>query len=171
MELDELVKEELARHDWTALACGCGDNAEHMPLLFETILTAGTEKDLRGYHLDGHVVWDGDVFACTPAAVGVVMAALSGEPSALARDRLVYALWRIATAEFAPEEIVDRVRAAVTEGFWPLVRTGLNGRPHVADSVATVIDRLDVEGERARHYRRLLDERAASKGRRWKSRA
>ncbi|MCX2180146.1 hypothetical protein KV205_06320 [Streptomyces sp. SKN60] len=169
MELDEFVKEELARHDWAALGCGCGDNAEHIPLLFETILTAETEQELRGYSIDGHVVWDGDVFACTPPAVGVVMAALSGEPSALARDRLVYALWRIATAEFAPAEIIEQVRTAVTEGLWPLVRIGLTGRPPVAETVAEVFECLDVDGERAAHYRRLLAERAASRGRRWKS--
>lgn len=58
-----------------------------------------------------------------------------------------------------------RARAAL----WPLVRTGLTGRPHVAESVATVLASLDIGGERAAHYRRLLDERAASKGRRWKS--
>ena len=169
--LDEFVKEELARHDWTALDCGCGDSAEHVPMLFETILTAGTEQELRGYGLGGHVECDGDLFACTPAAVGVVMAALTGEPSALARDTLLFTLWRIVTAEFAPAEITQRVGTAVTEGLWPLVRIGLTGRPHVADTIATVLRLLDADGERAEHYRRLLEERAASKGRRWKSRA
>ncbi|MFF9194331.1 hypothetical protein ACF09L_03910 [Streptomyces sp. NPDC014779] len=171
MELDELVKEELARHDWAALPCGCGDSAEHVPLLFEAILTAETEQQLRGYSLDGHVVRDGDLFACTPAAVGVTMAALSGGASAPARAELVHTLWRVAIAEFAPDELTGQVRDAVTEGLWPLVRAGLAGRPHVAESVATVLASLDARGDRVAHYRKLLDERAASKGRRWTSRS
>ncbi|WP_370416068.1 hypothetical protein [Streptomyces fradiae] len=50
----------------------------------------------------------------------------------------MYTLWRVATAEFAPAEITEQVRTAVTEGLWPLVRIGLTGRPPVAETVAEV---------------------------------
>ncbi|MEU8617464.1 hypothetical protein [Streptomyces sp. NPDC048623] len=173
MELDEFVKEELARYDWAALRCGCGDTAEHLPLLFEAILTAETPAELRGYSLNGHVEWNGDLFACTPAAVGVLVAALSGDHSALARDEFLDTLWTIATVEFVPAEpagIEDQIREAVTEGFWPLVRIGLVGRAPYAETVLEIFRCLDIDGERAAHYSRLLEARVAARGRRWKSR-
>ncbi|MEV6329281.1 hypothetical protein [Streptomyces sp. NPDC051909] len=185
VELDEFVREELARHDWAALRCGCGDTADHLPLLFESILTAETPAQLRGYSLVGHVEWDNELFACTPAAVGVIVCALSarcgpfgrpgfpGELSAHAREELLGTLWSIVTSEFVPAEpagIEERIREAVVEGFWPLVRIGLVGRAPEAETVLEIFRYLGLDGERTAHYRRQLEARVAARGRHWKSR-
>ncbi|MFF3609724.1 hypothetical protein [Streptomyces sp. NPDC002463] len=50
------MRAEPARHDWSALNCACGDSAEHVPLLFETLLTAESPEAAFGYGLSGHVV-------------------------------------------------------------------------------------------------------------------
>ncbi|ADI08816.1 hypothetical protein SBI_05696 [Streptomyces bingchenggensis BCW-1] len=66
MSVGELVRAELARHEWAALRCGCGESAEHVPLMFEAILTAGTPQDMIEYTLDNHLEigpWDGRVWA------------------------------------------------------------------------------------------------------------
>ncbi|MGW5779090.1 hypothetical protein [Streptomyces sp. NPDC003863] len=54
--VSEPVRAEPARHDWSALNCACGDSAEHVPLLFETLLTAGSPEAAFGYGLSGQVV-------------------------------------------------------------------------------------------------------------------
>ncbi|MFE7958477.1 hypothetical protein [Streptomyces sp. NPDC057413] len=85
--MSELVRAELRRVDWALLRCGCGDSAEHVPLMFEAIITAETPQDMIGYTLEGHVEESTIIFECTPPAVGVIMAALAGDLSALARGR------------------------------------------------------------------------------------
>ncbi|MFF0430801.1 hypothetical protein ACFYU9_01050 [Streptomyces sp. NPDC004327] len=163
----ELVRAELARHDWAELDCGCGESAEHLPLLFEAILEARTARDMIGYTLDGHAEWNGDIFACTPPAVAVIMAALAGELSVLARDELLDTLWRVSAGEFFRDHgLVDRSRSAALEGFWPLVRIGLTGNAELAAQVAGIIEMLELGGERGEHYRGLLCERAAAKTKR-----
>ncbi|MBW8706040.1 hypothetical protein MBT84_41140 [Streptomyces sp. MBT84] len=74
MAVSALVRAESARHDWKSLACMCGDSAEHVPLLFETVITAETPRDMIGYTLDGHVEGDTNITECTAPAVGVIMA-------------------------------------------------------------------------------------------------
>ncbi|MFE9803520.1 hypothetical protein ACFYP6_32495 [Streptomyces goshikiensis] len=90
MVVGELVRAELRRVDWASLKCGCGDSAEHVPLLFEAIITAETPRDMIGYTLDDHVEGDTVIFECTPPAVGVIMAAPGGRGAqlGLARFRL-----------------------------------------------------------------------------------
>ncbi|MGW5425026.1 hypothetical protein [Streptomyces sp. NPDC003943] len=167
MAVSELVRAELDRHDWATLGCGCGDSAEHLPLLFEAILDAGTARDMIGYTLDGHAEWNGEIFACTPPAIGVIMAALAGELSPLARDELLDTLWRVSVGEFFRDHgTVERSRSAALEGFWPLVRIGLTGNAEHAETVADIIERLELGGERGEHHLRLLRERVAAKTKR-----
>ncbi|MFJ9824389.1 hypothetical protein ACIRSU_08425 [Streptomyces sp. NPDC101160] len=167
MAVSELVRTELARHDWASLGCGCGDGAEHLPLMFEAILEAGSARDMSGYTLDGHVEWNGEIFACTPPAVAVVMAALAGELSPPARDELVDTLWRVSAAEFYPDHAIEeRTRSAAVGGFWPLVRIGLTGNAERALTVADIVEWLELDAERGEHYRRLLRERALAKTKR-----
>ncbi|MET9951875.1 hypothetical protein ABZ135_10050 [Streptomyces sp. NPDC006339] len=93
MAIGELVRAELARHDWASLRCGCGDDAEHLPLMFETILEARTPRDMIGYTLEDHVELNGTLFPCSPPAVAVILAALASGPSPLARGVLLQTLW------------------------------------------------------------------------------
>ncbi|MFF6945452.1 hypothetical protein [Streptomyces lavendulae] len=63
-----------------------------MPLLIEAIITAETSQDMIGYTLDGHVEESTIIFQCTPPTVGVIMAALADDLSALARGVLLQTL-------------------------------------------------------------------------------
>ncbi|MEV6995001.1 hypothetical protein AB0N87_38550 [Streptomyces sp. NPDC093228] len=172
MAVSALVRAELARHDWKSLACMCGDSAEHVPLLFETVITAETPRDMIGYTLDGHVEGDTNIMECTAPAVGVIMAALAGELSSSARGVLLQTLLHIAAgagdggAWPSGWALGDECRATAIEGFWLLVGIGLTGSADDADTVADICEYLDPGGEKSIHYQALLRERARLKTKR-----
>ncbi|MEU3604545.1 hypothetical protein AB0E83_03675 [Streptomyces sp. NPDC035033] len=164
-----LVRAELERHDWGALACLCGDSADHVPLLFEGLLTAETPREMLT--LDGHVE-DGCVLAeCTAPAVGVIMAALAGEVSVMARDQLLRTLVHVAAGSGCDEglgrwPLGDACRAGAEEGFWTLVRIGLTGSGDDAETVADICAFFALGGDKAAHYQTLLRERARARTKR-----
>jgi hypothetical protein len=170
--VSELVRAELGRHDWKSLACICGDSAEHVPLLFETLIAAETPRDMIGYTLDGHVEADTNITECTVPAVGVIMAALAGELSLLARGVFLQTLVRVAAGAGdggewpAGWELGDECRARVQEGFWLLVQIGLTGSADDADTVADICEYFDLGDQKSAHYQALLRERARLKTKR-----
>ncbi|MFF3592055.1 hypothetical protein ACFYYI_33610 [Streptomyces sp. NPDC002387] len=166
MAVSALVRAELARHDWKSLACMCGDSAEHVPLLFETVITAETPRDMIGYTLDGHVEGDTNITECTASAVGVIMAALAGELSSSARGALLAAGAGDGGAWPSGWALGDECRATALEGFWVLVGIGLTGSADDADTVADICEYLDPGGEKSIHYQALLRERARRKTKR-----
>ncbi|MFJ9810498.1 hypothetical protein ACIRTB_19955 [Streptomyces sp. NPDC101158] len=178
MEMSELVRAELGRHDWAALGCGCGDSAEHVPLLFETILTAESVRDMQGYTLQDHVVVETYVHECTPPAVGVILGALAGDVSPPAREELLDALGCIALGAshaphgLSPEEarIEGACRAAAHEGFWILAHLGLTGNADDAATVADICASLGLGGDKYADYQRLFRGRAAAKTKRGRGR-
>jgi hypothetical protein len=62
-----------------AVICTRAQAAEHVPLLIEAIIATETPGDVIIYTLDGHVEQGTVIFECTPPAVGVIMAALTGD--------------------------------------------------------------------------------------------
>ncbi|WP_158719021.1 hypothetical protein [Streptomyces globisporus] len=172
MVVGELVRAELRRVDWASLKCGCGDSAEHVPLLFEAIITAETPQDMIGYTLDGHVEESTITFECTPPAVGVIMAALAGDLSTLARDELLQTLWFVAagSGDYGPtvegEGLGEGCRHHVQEGFWRLVQIGLTGTADDAETVADICEYLGLSGGKAAFYQAELRNRARAKTKR-----
>ncbi|MGQ4406455.1 hypothetical protein ACN6K4_001345 [Streptomyces hayashii] len=172
MAVSELVRAELRRVDWASLECGCGESAEHVPLLIETIITAGTPRDMIGYTLDGHVEESTIIFECTPPAVGVIMAALMGDLSTLARDVLLQTLSFVAAGagdfELDTEGagLGDACRTRAQEGFWGLVQLGLTGTAEVAETVADICEYFDLGGDKAAFYQAELRERRGAKTKR-----
>jgi hypothetical protein len=51
VEVSELVRAELGRHDWHGLRCGCGGSAEHVPMMFGAVIEAKAPGDMVGYTL------------------------------------------------------------------------------------------------------------------------
>ncbi|GAA3387966.1 hypothetical protein [Streptomyces roseoviridis] len=169
MAIGELVRAELARHDWASLRCGCGDDAEHLPLMFETILEAQTPRDMIGYTLEDHVERNGALFSCSPPAVAVILAALASGPSPLARGVLLQTLWFMSGCDLAlgpPDTILADCRAAAGQGFWVLAHLGLAGDAEEAEHVADICASFGLGGERYADYQRLLRERAVAKTKR-----
>ncbi|MFI8825222.1 hypothetical protein [Streptomyces sp. NPDC053431] len=174
MDVSELVRAELARHDWAALRCGCGDGADHVPLLFETILAAETAQDMRGYTLQDHVVVDTYIYECTPPAVGVILAALAGDVSPPAREELLEALSYIAIGAGHVREgltveeawLEDGCVAAAREGFWILAHIGLSGKAYEAETVADICAALGLGGDKYADYQRLFRARVEAKTKR-----
>ncbi|MFF5922813.1 hypothetical protein ACFY8C_31525 [Streptomyces flavochromogenes] len=172
MVVGELVRTELRRVDWASLKCGCGDSAEHVPLLIEAIITAETPQDMIGYTLDGHVEESTIIFECTPPAVGVIMAALAGDLSALARDVLLQTLWFVAagsgddgpTAE--SEGLGEGCRHHVQEGLGRLVQIGLTGTAKDAETVADICESFGLGGDKAAFHQTELRNRVHAKTKR-----
>ncbi|MER7519439.1 hypothetical protein [Streptomyces sp. NPDC126499] len=169
MAVGELVRAELARHDWASLRCGCGDTAEHLPLMFETILEAATARDMIGYTLEDHVERNGALFPCLPPAVAVILAALASGPSPLARGVLLQTLWSMSGCDTSfgpPDTIPEDCRSAADRGFWVLVHLGLSGDAEDAEHVADICAFFGLGGERHADYQRLLRERMVTKTKR-----
>ncbi|MFF9094184.1 hypothetical protein ACF1AX_13815 [Streptomyces sp. NPDC014802] len=170
--MSELVRAELRRVDWASLRCGCGDSAEHVPLMFEAIITAETPRDMIGYTLEGHVEESTIIFECTPPAVGVIMAALAGDLSALARGVLLQTLSFVAagSGDHEPESegagLGDACRARAQEGFWRLLHLGLTGTAEDAETVADICEFFELGGDKATLYQAALRERMRAKTKR-----
>ncbi|MFI1094430.1 hypothetical protein [Streptomyces sp. NPDC020917] len=160
-----VVRAELERVDWAALECGCGGSAEHVPLLIETIITAGTPRDMIGYTLDGHVEVGTVVFACTPPAVSVIMAALAGELSALARGVLLQTLSFVAASSDG-SGLEAACRRNAQQGFWDLVGIGLTGTADDAETVADICEFFGLGGEKSAFYQARLRARMREKTKR-----
>ncbi|CAG6391920.1 hypothetical protein NMG29_30705 [Streptomyces cocklensis] len=175
MVVSELVRAELRRVDWASLECGCGDSAEHVPLLIEAIITAETPRDMIGYTLDGHIEVNTITFECTPHAVGVIMAALAGELSVLARGVLLETLLFVAAGsdDYAPHAEGagpgDGCRHHAQEGFWKLVQIGLTGSADDAETVADICEYFGLGGDKAAFYQAQLRERMRAKTKRGRS--
>ncbi|MFD4921763.1 hypothetical protein ACFWNE_10660 [Streptomyces goshikiensis] len=172
MVVGELVRAELRWVDWASLKCGCGDSAEHVPLLFEAIITAEAPRDMIGYTLDDHVEGDTVIFECTPPAVGVIMAALAGDLSTLARDLLLQTLLFVAAGSGDYEldtegaGLGDRCRHHAQEGFWGLVQIGLTGTAEDAETVADICEYFKLGGDKAAFYQAELSDRVRTKTKR-----
>lgn len=168
-----LVRAELERHDWRALRCGCGDSAEHVPLMFEVIIEAEAPGDMIGYALDDHLELNANLFEVSVPAVSVILAALAGGLSPLARTHFLTTLWRLAGGDAHRTEQVlgrcglgDECRTRAREGLWLIVQIGLTGGADDADTAADVCELIDLDGERSAFHQALLRERAAAKGKR-----
>ncbi|MFF9914836.1 hypothetical protein [Streptomyces sp. NPDC013457] len=170
--VSELVRAELRRVDWASLECGCGDSAEHVPLLIEGIITAETPRDMIGYTLDGHIEEGTIIFECTPPAVGVIMAALAGDLSTLARDVLLQTLSFVAAGsggyglDGKDERLSDRCRRRAQEGFWVLIQIGLTGTAEDAETAANICEYFELGGDKAAFYQAELRERMHAKTKR-----
>ncbi|MEU4729664.1 hypothetical protein [Streptomyces sp. NPDC023588] len=167
-----MLRAELRRVDWASLECGLGDSAEHVPLLIEVIITAETPQDMIGYTLDGHVEECTIIFECTPPVVGVIMAALAGDLSTLARDVLLQTLRFVAAGsdDHGPtagnEGLGKGCRHHVQEGFWKLVQIGLTGTAEDAEMVADICESFGIGGDKAIFYQAELRERMHAKTKR-----
>ncbi|MFE8018535.1 hypothetical protein ACFU3O_38150 [Streptomyces antibioticus] len=154
MVVSQLVRAELRRVDWASLECGCGESAEHVPLLIEAIITAETPQDMIGYTLDGHVEESTIIFECTPPAVGVIMAALAGDLSTLAREVLLQTLLFVAagSGDYGPAGegtgLGHGCRHHAQEGFGRLVQIGLTGSAQDAETVADICEYFELGGDK-----------------------
>ncbi|WP_369149094.1 hypothetical protein [Streptomyces sp. R44] len=171
MGVSELVRAELARHDWTALSCACGDSAEHVPLLFETLLNAESPQDSFGYDLAGHVEDSCFIAECTGPAIGVILAALAGEVSPEVRsdflETLMCAAYGTGYDDASPAARAnDEYRAMFQEGFWLLMQAGLTGSAQDAATMAELCEYYDLGGQKSAHYQALLRERVRAKTKR-----
>ncbi|MGW1466812.1 hypothetical protein ACWCPT_20980 [Streptomyces sp. NPDC002308] len=173
VDVSELVRAELERHDWRALRCGCGGSAEHVPLMFEAIIEAEAPGDVIGYTLDGHLELDANLFEVSVPAVGVILAALAGGLSSLARTHFLTTLWRLVGGDAHRTEqalgrssLGDECRAGAREGLWLIVQLGLTSGADDAETAADICELIDLDDERSSFHRALLHERAAAKGKR-----
>ncbi|MFF7459208.1 hypothetical protein [Kitasatospora sp. NPDC008115] len=171
MGVSDLVRAELARHDWTALTCACLDSAEHLPLVFETLLGAETPQEAFGYSLSGHVEYSGIIAECSAPAGGVILAALAGELSPMVRSEFLDTLLRVAYGsehDDAPSSAraEDEFRTVVREGFWLLMQAGLAGSAQDAETVADLCEYYDLGDQKSAYYQSLLRARVRAKTKR-----
>ncbi|MER6162533.1 hypothetical protein ABT147_44825 [Streptomyces sp. NPDC001868] len=146
-------------------------------MLFEAIITAETPRDMIGYTLANHVELNTIIFECTVPAVSVILAALAGELSSLARRELLQTLSFVAAGSGDDSEPVpgrtnlgDECRARAQEGFWLIVQIGLTGRAEDADTAADICEYFGLGDEKSSFYQALIRKRVSAKARRQRPR-
>lgn len=163
------VRHELDRHNWAALGCGCGRSAEHVPTMFEAIITAQSREDFAGRTLFNHLEIATDVVECAVPAVGVILAALAGRLSAPARHLLLETLYTVVAGGTHDSELQmgnwdldEQCRGKAREGLWTVLQVGLTGDAHDADLAADICELVDPDGPRSAFYQARLRERTAA---------
>lgn len=163
------VRLELDRHDWTALGCGCGRPADHLPAMFEEIVTAQTSEDFAGRTLYNHLEVCTDVVECSVPAVGVILAALGGELSVPARRLLLETLRTVVAGGTHDSELEmgnwgldEQCRGKAREGLWSVLQAGLAGSAYDAEVAADIWELVDLDEGRSAFYQARLRERTAA---------
>lgn len=147
MAVSDLVRAELARHDWSRLRCGCGSTASHVPEIFERLLNAESARDAVGCSLDGHLEVETNLFEAAVPAVGVILAALGGPVLDFPRGQLIAVLWYIASGDSHSSEIAlgrsrlgDECRLKAREGIWTILHHAVNRKDQTAFDILSLID-------------------------------
>ncbi|MEU8659931.1 hypothetical protein [Actinoplanes philippinensis] len=150
---------EIGRHDWSRLRCGCGEPAGHVADMFRTLIRAPEAGDASGVDFDGHLERLGGLYEPAVPAVGVILAALAGEPPAHARADLIFLLAILVSGDSHPDEearglhtLGADVRHRAREGIWVILR-------HVfgpdRDDAGTILEIIDPDAARRAHYARF----------------
>ncbi|GGT05005.1 MULTISPECIES: hypothetical protein [Streptomyces] len=93
----DTVVAEISRHDWDAVACGCGRGAGH---LVDTLWNAAEGHPSAFRALEGHAFLAGALRPPAPAVCGVLMAVWSaGPPRQATREALLWTLLALLGAE------------------------------------------------------------------------
>ncbi|MFD9003226.1 hypothetical protein ACFV0T_19985 [Streptomyces sp. NPDC059582] len=173
MGVSDLVRAELDRHPWDALRCGCGETAEHVPMMFEVIIEAETPRDMIGYTLDDHLELGTNLVEASVPAVSVILAALAGELSSMARRHFLITLWRMVSGESCDSEVSlgrtrlgDECRTRCREGLWVVGQVGLTGGADDAETAADIFELVDPDEARSVFYQSLLRRRMKAKTKR-----
>lgn len=105
-------------------------------MMFEVIIEAETARDMIGYALDNHLELGTNSFEASVPAVSVIVAALAGELSSMARGHFLPTLGRMVSGESYSTEAAlghrhlgDECRARCREGCGSSVRSGLPAAP------------------------------------------
>lgn len=152
----ELVEAEIQRHDWSAMLCGCGESAGHLPALLREL--AGQEEKGSGIGYDAvdrHVLSPADLFLePAPAVVAVIMAVLaSGTPPHARLAYLQMLLFTLSSEGQAPvpalagRDLASECEAEVRRGLWTLYGEVLSGESIDARGYAYEILTLIEEDE------------------------
>lgn len=99
----------------------------------------------------------------TPWPITLILAALAGDLSPLARAEFLITLWRLTSGD---SQLGDECRARCREGFWVVGRIGLTGSVEEAETVADIVEFIDPDEERSAYYQSLLRERIRARTKR-----
>ncbi|MER6386944.1 hypothetical protein ABT236_00520 [Streptomyces sp. NPDC001523] len=165
----ELVEMEIRRHDWSAMLCGCGESADHVPALLLELAGQAEKGDGIGYDgVERHVVSPADMFL-EPSlpVVSVIMAVLASRTSAYSRDAYTQMLLFILTADTqAPvpalrgRDVAAECEAEVRRGLWHLYAEVLSGASIDSGSYAyEILTLLEEDQERLKQLQGTAGER------------
>ena len=160
MPLNKLVLVELDRYDWSQFRCGCQATAEHVPALLKLLIEAEDPADAYGVILDGHLEVEGSLFEVAVPAVGVILAALTGDLLAASRLELLEVLWRVVAGEphhtetsLGHTRLGDECRFKAREGIWVLLQEGFGKHGEI---VAEILKLIDLDDARLAYYAEML---------------
>jgi hypothetical protein len=127
------VDAEIDHVDWSAIACPCGQDGEHLADLLRGLLESGTRFDVSS--LDGHVMVSSSIYEPAVPAVSVFLAALAGDAATGTREAALEALLFIMSADGQSADAASAGRDLIREcvestrlGSWLLYAEIFSGR-------------------------------------------
>ncbi|SDK29403.1 hypothetical protein [Streptomyces indicus] len=162
----ELLEIELARHDWDAMACGCGRSAAHLPHELRRLAAAATDEQATYEGIVGHVSVNEVLYEPAFPATAVTLAALAGELSVPARRACVELLSMLTAGEDQASE-VDKGRDLSAEclelargAIWLLYADVFASHdPGTVSTAFELLLDLDEDEDRVERVREALGER------------
>ncbi|MFJ3175174.1 hypothetical protein ACIPJK_30865 [Streptomyces roseus] len=136
----DAVEAQIGRHDWEAIACGCGRDAGH---LVDTLWAAAEGHPAAFRALEGHAFLSGRLHPPAPAVCGVLLAVWSAGPPRLAtREALLWTL----LALLGTEDDGSSHEAGLYGQCAAFVRAGLPSLRHAAATAPGTPTAAYVEG-------------------------
>ncbi|MEO3746642.1 hypothetical protein [Plantactinospora sp. B5E13] len=131
-----------------------------MPALFRSLIDVEDPSDVYGVTLDGHLEVDGNLFEVAVPAIGVILAAMTGDLLPSSRLELLEALWRVLAGESHSTErsigrgrLGDECRHKAREGIWVILQEGFGKHGEI---VGEILELIDLDDARLAYYAEIL---------------
>lgn len=131
----EIVELEIARHNWSALQCGCKGSASHVAATLLRLARAETDEEASFEGIDGHVFAPSVLYELAVPVVSVALASLADDLSSVARNSFLELLLLLVSGEGQSPEAVRQGRdlpnecvATARNGIWLLYSEMFSGR-------------------------------------------
>lgn len=152
----QVVRIEIERHDWHAMACGCGHPATHLPPALIRLISARTQGQATFAEIDDHVMIQSNLMEPAPAATAVILAALADPTltTPLARTALLELLLCFSAGDTVRREECE---ALIRTGVWILYRELVSHPSTTARAYAyEILDNLGTEQKRLAAFHQAI---------------
>ncbi|MFC7984225.1 hypothetical protein [Streptomyces sp. NPDC057336] len=155
MQKFDMVAIEVGLHEWSALTCGCGRSASHIPADFQKALESPPPARTGEGWAEGHAYVQSNLMQPAVATTSLVMASLADGGHGEHRRQLFIVLATLVNGE--QDDVADSCLEVVKRGSWVLYEEIASGRDVDSASYAfEVLALVDDEAVRLDAFRQIV---------------